>query len=129
MKTPIALVASFTLALQLAHAAPSKEPAQLTGTWTLNERSSDDPVRVLNGERGRGGGRNFKVTTGGSIFGVPVGNLPRPAKDEDDDDDEDEEARHDDLQGAEHVFKATYRLRIRREGDVTEIRYGNDPTI
>ena len=27
------------------------------------------------------------------------------------------------------MFEATYRLRVRRDADATEIRYGNDPAI
>lgn len=121
MRKHLITVAGLALAALVAHAAPTKDPADLAGTWTLDEGASDDPVRVLRGERGRG--RDGRVVfSGGSIFGVPIGSPSRREKS----DDEPEEAE---LAGAEHVFEATYRLRIRREGDVTEIRYGTEPTI
>ena len=113
----ITAVAGVTLALA-AQAGPTKDPADLTGTWTLDERSSDDPVRELSGEHGRGGG----VVSGVTIFGIPVGKLPRQESDPDDEE-------TDPLRGVEHVFEATYRLLVNRDGDVTEIRYGNAPTI
>ena len=114
----ITAVAGVTIALA-AQAAPTKDPAALAGTWTLDERSSDDPVRELSGEHGSGGG----VVSGVTIFGIPVGKLPR--QESDPGEAEDEQA----LRGVEHVFEATYRLVLRRDGDVTEIRYGNAPTI
>jgi len=121
MRKYVVTVAGLALAALVAHAAPTKDPKNLAGTWTLDEGSSDDPVRLLRGERGRG--RDGRVVfSGGSIFGVPVGSLPRREE-------RDDEPDEDGVAGVEHVFEATYRLRIRREGDVTEIRYGTEPTI
>jgi len=119
MGTYVVTGVAIALASLAAHAAPTKDPADLTGTWTLEERSSDDPVRVLNGEHGRGD----RVVSGVTIFGFPVGSLPR--QENAPSDGENEQA----LGGVEHVFEATYRLRIRRDADATEIRYGNDPAI
>ena len=53
---------------------------------------------------------------------MPVGGGPRSS-------DRDDEPEKPDLAGAEHVFEATYRLHLRREGNVTEIRYGAQTTI
>jgi hypothetical protein len=102
-------------------AALADAAATLTGTWTLDERSSDDPLLVLrDDERGDGLGR--RVARGVSIFGIPVGNLPRSANDEPVEPDED-------LPGVEHLFESTYRLSIDRQVAVTQIRYGHAPTI
>jgi hypothetical protein len=114
---------SLAFAAPMTHAAPSKDPADLAGTWNLDEDSSDDPVRVLrDGDHGRSRGGRF--VTSGTIFGVPVGGAPRQ-----DSDDDEKGVSQEDLQGVEHVFEATYKLRIRRDGHATEIRYGNEPTI
>jgi hypothetical protein len=124
MKASIVVAASLAFAVQLAQAAPTNNPQDLAGDWTLDERTSDDPVRVLrDGDHGRS--RNGRMSATGSVFGIPIGGGPIAPRSEDDD----EDASLDGLGGAEHVFEATYRLRIRREGNVTEIRYGNEPTI
>ncbi|HJR70476.1 MAG TPA: hypothetical protein VKA43_10585 [Gammaproteobacteria bacterium] len=121
MRKHVVTVAGLALAAFVAHAAPTKDPKDLAGTWTLDEGSSDDPVRVLRGERGRG--RDGRVVfSGASVFGVPVGSPERRAESGD-------ELEEGELAGVEHVFEATYRLGIRREGDVTEIHYGTEPTI
>jgi hypothetical protein len=122
MRKHVVTVAGLALAAFVANAAPTKDPNDLAGTWTLDEGESDDPVRVLRGERGRSrdGGVVF---SGGSVFGVPVGGGPSRREENDDDLGEGE------LAGVEHVFEATYRVRIRREGNLTEIRYGTEPTI
>lgn len=122
MRKHVVTIAGLALAAFVANAAPTKDPNDLAGTWTLDEGASDDPVRVLRGERGRGGGGRVTMS-GGSIFGVPVGSLPRREKEEE------EKPDPSDLVGAEHVFEATYRLRIRRDGNVTTILYGTEPTI
>ena len=127
MRAAVVVAASLMLAVPLALAAPTSDPQDLAGDWTLDERTSDDPVRVLrDGDHGRS--RNGRMSATGSVFGIPVGGgaiAPRS----DDSDDDDKDAALAGLDGAEHVFEATYRLRIRREGNVTEIRYGNEPTI
>jgi hypothetical protein len=120
MRKHVITAAGLALAAFVANAAPTKDPNDLAGTWTLDEGSSEDPVRVLRGERGRG--RDGRVVfSGGSVFGVPVGSPQRR--------DESDEPEQSDLAGVEHVFEATYRLRIRREGDLTEIRYGAQTMI
>ena len=116
MRKHVVTVAGLALAALVAHAAPTKDPKDLAGTWTLDEGSSEDPVRVLRGERGRGRDGGI-VVSGGSIFGVPVGRTPGSSN-------RDDEREQPELFGVEHVFEATYRLRIRRDGDLTEIRYG-----
>jgi hypothetical protein len=125
MRASIVVAAGLAFAVQFAQAAPTKNPQDLAGDWTLDERTSDDPVRVLrDGDHGRS--RNGRMSASGSVFGIPVGGgaiAPRAA------DDDDKDAGLAGLDGVEHVFEATYRLRIRREGNVTEIRYGNEPTI
>ena len=121
MRKHVITVAGLAFAAFVAHAAPTKNPSDLVGTWTLDERASDDPVRLLRGERGRS--RDGRVVfSGGSVFGVPVGPPSRSSERRD-------EPEEEDLAGVEHVFEATYRLVIRREGNVTEIRYGVEPTI
>jgi hypothetical protein len=117
-------VAGLVLAALIAHAAPTKDAKDLAGTWTLEEGSSDDPVRLLRGERGRGGGR---IAGNASIFGIPVGG-PGGLGGSRSEDSRDK-PKPEDLGGVEHVFEATYRLNIKREGNVTEIRYGAEPTI
>lgn len=112
-----------TLAAFVVGAALADDKVVLTGAWTLDQRASDDPQRVLrDGERG-GSGLGSRVARGVTIFGIPVGNLPRPERDED------EEDLEEALTGVEHVFEAIYKLAIRQEGDVTEIQYGTEPTV
>jgi hypothetical protein len=119
MRKHIVTLIGLALAALVAHAAPSWNQNEIMGTWTLDEGASEDPVRVLRGERGRGGNR--RIVGSATIFGIPIGGKgPR---------EEEEEPEEIDLGGAEHVFQAKFRLRIRREGNVTEIRYGNEPTI
>jgi hypothetical protein len=96
----------------------------LTGTWTLEERSSDDPVHELHGG-GHAEGFGRQVVRGINIFGFPVGAVV-PAEGADD---EDEDEPDDSLQGVEQVFETTYRVKIQRGDDVTEIQYGNEPAI
>jgi hypothetical protein len=120
MRTFGIVVALIALAPLAAAAAPSKDPADLHGTWSLEEGKTDDPMRILRGERGRRGGG---IVSSATIFGVPVGSLPRRDREKEN------EAAEEQLLGVRHIFEATYRLRIRRDGAVTEIRYGNAPTI
>lgn len=123
MRRSTAVLCGVTLAAFVVGAALADDKAALTGVWTLDQRASDDPQRLLReGERG-GSGLGSRVARGVTIFGIPVGNLPRPARDED------EEDLEEALTGVEHVFEATYKLAIRQEGDVTEIQYGTDPKI
>lgn len=122
MTRSMAASCGVALTLLLVGAAGAGDEASLVGAWTLDRRESDDPQRMLrDGESGNGFGS--RVVRGVSIFGIPVGSLPRPERTDDEEDLEEE------LRGVEHVFEATYRLVIRQDGDVTEIRYGNEPTI
>jgi hypothetical protein len=118
MTALLALVVSGSLPCALA----ADSGASLAGVWVLDERASDDPSRVLrDGEHG--GGFGSRVAGGVSIFGIPVGSLPRPEGSDDEIDPE------EDLRGAEHVFESLYRLTIRSDGDATQIAYGNAPVI
>jgi hypothetical protein len=96
----------------------------LAGAWSLDERSSDDPVRELQGRTG-GDGLGRRIVRSVNVFGIPVGSLPLP-----DGEDEEEPLAPADVLGAlAYVFEATYRLRIAQDAATTEILYGNSPTI
>ncbi len=120
MKRFMPTLTAAALAAAASFATFAENAPDLTGTWTLEARSSDDPVRVLRGDSGSSRGGRVR---GVSIFGIPVGDLPRPA------DDDDELDREGDLRGVEHVFEATFRLQVRQAAGTTEIRYGNQPSI
>jgi hypothetical protein len=114
------------LLLPVAGAAAAADPADsLAGTWSLDDRSSDDPVREIDPRNG-GEGLGRRIANGATIFGIPVGSLPLPG----DDEAEEEALSPQQVVGAlAYVFEATYRLRIAQNETVTEIRYGNSPTI
>lgn len=95
----------------------------LAGAWSLDECSSDDPVRELQGRAGDGVGR--RIVRSVNVFGIPVGSLPLP----DGEDEEEPPAPADVLGALAYVFEATYRLRIAQDGATTEILYGNSPTM
>jgi hypothetical protein len=118
------------LAATAAVAAFAAEDTSLAGTWTLEERGSDDPVRELRGggSGGEGSGLGKEVVRGISIFGVPVGGLALPEESADEED-EDDDATNGSLRGVEHVFEATYQLTVSQREDVTEIRYGAGPSL
>ena len=117
MRTTMAALLAITLAAAMAARAAADDATALAGIWTLDTRASDDPVRVLrDGDHGDGIGR--RVARGVSIFGIPVGSLPRSAGDEPVEPDED-------LRGVEHVFESTHRLSIEQQTEATQIRYGN----
>ena len=105
----------------------------LDGAWTLEERSSDDPVQELRGSESGGGDGNGvgkQVVRGISIFGVPVGGLALPDDQQPDEEENDAEAAEEDaLRGVSHIFATTYRLEIRQNEDVTEVRYGSGPSM
>jgi hypothetical protein len=109
-----------------AFAAFGEGGADLVGTWTLEPRDSDDPVRVLNGG-GHAEGLGRQVVRGVNIFGFPVGSVV-PAEGAADDEEDEGEPDHA-LRGVEHVFESTYRLTIRQNKDFTVIQYGNAPTV
>ena len=103
-------------------AADSAE--SLAGTWSLDDRSSDDPVQKLDPRNG-GEGLGRRIASGVNVFGIPVGSLPLPG----DDKAEEEPLSPEQIVGAlAYVFEATYRLRIAQDDKITEIRYGNAPT-
>jgi hypothetical protein len=117
------------LTATLSVTASAANDTALAGTWTLEERGSDDPVRELRGGgSGEGTGVGKEIVRGISIFGVPVGGLALPEESVDEDDEEDE-ATNGSLTGIEYVFEATYRLVVQHNDDVTEIRYGAGPSM
>jgi len=122
-------IACFIVALAAAGAVAVAAEGEtgLTGTWTLDERSSDDPVQELRGRQSNGE-PGKQVVRGISIFGVPVGELAVPDTQDVDDDDEDEAANAA-PRGVEHVFESTFRLTVQQDEDVTEIRYGAGPSM
>lgn len=96
----------------------------LAGTWSLDDRSSDDPVRKIQGEHA-GNGLARQVVRSINVFGFPVGSvLPG-----DEEEKEDPPAPQDVLGALSYVFEATYKLRITQDGGATEIRYGNTPSM
>jgi hypothetical protein len=118
------LVAGLAIAVLSAAGQAAAASASLAGTWFLEERSSDDPVRELLGRQG--GGLGSRIVRDVNIFGVPVGSLPLPG----DDGEEEEELSPEQVLGAlAYVFEATYRLRIAQDTAATEIRYGNTPPL
>jgi hypothetical protein len=97
----------------------------LAGTWSLDDRSSDDPVRELDPRNG-GDGLARRIARGATVFGIPVGSLPLPG----DEEAEEEPLSPEQVVGAlAYVFEATYRLRIAQDERVTQIVYGNAPTM
>jgi hypothetical protein len=124
------MVSCFAVALAAAGATAvfGEEGADLNGTWTLEERSSDDPVQELRGGgSGEGNGLGKQIVRGVSIFGVPVGGLALP-DDQDEEEDEDD-AADTSLRGVEHVFESTFRIIVTQNEDATEIRYGSGPSM
>jgi hypothetical protein len=100
------------------------DEGSLAGTWLLDDRSSDDPVRELAGEHA-GDGLGRRVARSVNVFGFPVGSVI-PDEEENE---EDPPAPQDVLGALSYVFEATYRLRITQTNGTTEIRYGNAPSM
>jgi hypothetical protein len=128
------MVSFVALALAASGASLLAEgDTSLDGTWSLEERSSDDPAEELRGGGsgdGNGNGVGRQVVRGISIFGVPVGGLGFPDDQQaDEEEDEQEAAEEDALRGVSHIFATTYRLEIRQNEDVTEVRYGSGPSM
>jgi hypothetical protein len=117
-----------TVALLMActgHAAAADAHDSLAGTWSLDDGSSDDPVRAIDPRNG-GDGLGRRIARSVNVFGIPVGSLPLPGDDEADE----EPLSPGQVVGAlAHVFEATYRLRIAQDEKITQIVYGNAPTI
>jgi hypothetical protein len=106
------------------HVAAAESDDSLAGTWSLDDRSSDDPVAQIDGKHG-GDGLGRRIVRSINVFGIPVGSLPLPG-----DEKEEEPLTPEQLAGAlAYVFEATYRLRIAQDEETTEIRYGNAPAV
>jgi hypothetical protein len=123
MKTRVVELLAIAL-LTLTGQAAAGSGDSLAGTWSLDDRSSDDPVDAIEGKHGNGLGRQIVKSV--NIFGIPVGSLPLPGDDEGEKEDPPTPAQ---IVGASlaYVFEATYRLRITQNDSATEIRYGNAP--
>jgi hypothetical protein len=105
------------------HVVAAESGDSLAGTWSLDDRASDDPVAEIDGKRGDGLGR--RIVRSVNVFGIPVGSLPLPDAEE-----EEEALTPEQVAGAlAYVFEATYRLRIARDDETMEIRYGNAPAV
>jgi hypothetical protein len=123
MKTRVVEWLTVAAMLIASHVAAADAGDSLAGTWSLEERSSDDPVGELVGHGGDGLGRRIAQSV--NVFGIPVGSLPLPG----DGEAEEEPLSPEQVLGAlAYTFEATYRLRIAQNDTVTEIRYGNAPT-
>jgi hypothetical protein len=114
------LVAVFSItSAALPAPALSAEPPDLNGTWVLEPLQSQDPAEVLSeagGASSQGAGQAVKrVLRGINIFGVPVGSLPLPSKQEEEPDD-------DELAYLERLLAAT-ELGILQESSATEFDY------
>jgi hypothetical protein len=106
-------------------AAAADSGDSLAGTWSLDDRSSDDPVDEIQGGR-HGDGLAKRIVRSVNVFGIPVGSLPLPG----DGEEEEEPLSPAQVVGAlAYVFEATYRLRIAQNDAATQIVYGNAPTI
>jgi hypothetical protein len=101
-------------------AAQAASRPDLTGTWELDASRSDDPLLAQKEHESSGGGSGAarRVINGISVFGVPVGQLPFPAKEAA------EPLEPDDLPGAEQVLSTVTRIRILQEESATEFDYG-----
>ena len=105
------------------HLAAAGSADALAGTWSLDDRSSDDPVDEIGGKHGNGLGK--QIVRSVNVFGIPVGSvLPGEEQEKED------PLTPQQVAGAlAYVFEATYRLRITQNDTATVIRYGNAPTI
>lgn len=123
MKTRVEWLA-VALLCPAGHAAVAADAgSSLAGTWSLDDRSSDDPVDEIDGKHGNGLGR--QIIRSVNVFGFPVGSvLP------DEEQEKEEPLTPQQVVGAlAYVFEATYKLRITQNAATTEIRYGNSPTM
>ena len=116
-------VVTVALLLIAGHAAAADSSHSLAGTWSLDDRSSDDPVVEIGGKHGNGLGR--QIVRSVNVFGFPVGAvLP------DEEQEKEDPLTPQQVVGAlAYVFEATYKLRITQTDATTEIHYGNAPTM
>jgi hypothetical protein len=107
-------------ALALAAQAGAVERPDLTGTWEIMKRESDNPARPRTETEGKktGSGVAKQVVRGVSVFGIPVGSLPKPSKREPEPLDE------RDLAGAEQLLSQVLAMRILQEPTAVELDYG-----
>ena len=124
MRTKVLELLAIALIVLTGHAAAAAPGESLAGTWSLDDRSSDDPVEEIGGKHGNGLGR--QIVRSVNVFGIPVGSLPLPG---DDKEKEDPLSPQQVVGALAYVFEATYRLRITQNDTSTVIRYGNAPTI
>src|SRR5262245_33261785 len=116
-------VVAVALMLIAGHAAAADSDKSLAGTWSLDDRSSDDPVGEIGGKHGNGMGRQILKSV--NVFGFPVGAvLPDEQQEK-----EDPLTPQQVVGALSYVFEATYKLRITQDDSGTEIRYGNAPTM
>lgn len=103
-----------------ASAQPADRP-DLTGTWVIEKRQSDNPARprTETPEKKGGSGIAREVVRGIRVFGIPVGSLPLPSKHEP------EPLDVDDLAGAEQLLSQVPRIRILQESTAAEFDYGD----
>ena len=122
MKTRIEWLAVALLCLAGHAAVAADADSSLAGTWSLDDRSSDDPVDEIGGH---GNGLGRQIIRSVNVFGFPVGSvLP------DEEQEKEEPLTPQQVVGAlAYVFEATYKLRITQNDATTEIRYGNSPTM
>ena len=106
------------------HVAAADADASLAGTWSLDDRSSDDPIDEIGGKGGDGLAR--RIVKSVNVFGIPVGSLPFPGEGQE----EEEPLTPAQIVGPSlaYAFEATYRLRITQNASATEIRYANAPS-
>ena len=124
MKTMAVEWLAVALLCLAGHAAAAADAdGSLAGTWSLDDRSSDDPVDEIGGKHGNALGR--QIIRSVNVFGFPVGSvLP------DEEQEKEEPLTPQQVVGAlAYVFEATYKLRITQNDATTEIRYGNSPTM
>lgn len=125
MKTRVVECLAVALLSLAGHIAAADAGDSLAGTWSLDDRSSDDPVDEIGGKHG-GNGLGRQIIRSVNVFGIPVGSLPLPG----DEEEKEEPLTPQQVAGAlAYVFEATYKLRITQNGPTTEIRYGNSPTM
>jgi hypothetical protein len=116
VRATLAVLASLTFT---ASAQPGGPP-DLTGTWAIVKSQSDNPARPRTEDSSKksGSGVARQVARGISVFGIPVGSLPVPAKREP------EPLDVDALVGAEQLLSEVAQIRILQDASATELDYG-----